>query len=65
MCVCAGENLLYLAPCYVWSGVSSGFTGDHQLSAHLLEILRSRWHLEVWRVLEEGGCNFTWAYVHS
>jgi len=38
------ENLLYLAPGYIRSRVSTGFTGDDQLSANLLEILRQRRH---------------------
>lgn len=45
---------LYLAPCYVRSGVCNGFTGDDQLSAHLLEVLRPGKHFERWGVLEEG-----------
>lgn len=58
---CISGNFPYLAPRYVWSRVSTGFTGDDQLPAHLLEILRSRRHAERWRVLQEEESLFTFA----
>lgn len=47
------ENL-YLAPRYVRRRVSDGFTGDDQLSAHLLKVLRPRSHSDEGGILKEG-----------
>lgn len=47
------EHFAYLAPCYGWRGVSTAFTWNYQISAHLLVILRPRKHPERWRVLDE------------
>lgn len=59
------EVISYLAPRNVWSGVSTGLTGNDQLSAHLLEVLRTGAHSECRWVLEDTQMLFTYGKMYS
>lgn len=61
ICACKHRLLrgyFYLAPRNIWSGVSTGFTGNDQLPAHLLEILGTRAHSKCRWVLKDTQINF-------